>query len=659
MEMYSRIFEHYPDAVLVVDRGGCITRVNSQAETMFGYSRSELIGQAVEILIPERFGGSHAEYRSRYSAHPLPRPMGETLELFGRRKDGHEYPIDVMLSPIETDEGPVVVATVRDLTRSRHAEQKFRDLLESAPDGLVIVSEPGTIVLVNARAETLFGYQRGEMVGQPLNVLVPERFRASHAEQTLLFFSSPTERSIEGLDLLALRKDGTEFPAQISLGSLRTDEGLLVSAAVRDISARKLAERRMAAEYALTRVLAESADLGSAAPRLLQGICENLGWDVGLLWTVDSTAQVLRCVEIWHPPSVAVPEFERVSRERTFPRGIGLPGGIWANRRPVWVPDVIQHDKFPRAPVGASEGLHAACAFPIHIGVTFLGVMEFFSREIQQPNEQLLEMMASIGSQIGQFMERREAECALRVREHEFALARQIQQGLFPVAVPELPGFAIAGASLPVQETGGDYWDAIPLPDGRFAIAIGDASGHGIAAALVMVETRACLRALLAQADPGEVLALTNRHLREDLPAGHFVTLLLMTIDPRTRSLFYSSAGHCLGYVLDGHGELRTVLDSTALPLGLEQGDEFPAGPLTILQPGDLVFLVTDGVAETMSPEGTFFDPQRAVEVVRAHRHEEPQEVIESLFRALRDFSGNAVAVDDITAVVVKVSVAA
>jgi PAS domain S-box-containing protein len=659
MDIYNRIFEYFPDAVLVVDRDGCITTVNSQAEQMFGYNRNELIGQAVEILMPLRFTARHVEHRTRFLAHPLPRPMGEALELFGIHKDGHEYPVDVMLSPVETDQGLLVVATIRDITKSKHAEQKFRDLLESAPDGLVIVNERSTIVLVNAQAEKLFGYQRGEIVGQPLEILVPERFRDGHAEQTRLFFANPRARPIEGRDLLALRKDGTEFPAEISLGSLRTDEGLLVSAAVRDIRARKRAERRLAAEYDLTRVLAESAELGGAAPRLLQGICENLGWDVGLLWTVDNTAQVLRCVEIWHAPTVAVPEFERVSRERTFAPGIGLPGGIWANRRPAWIPDVTQHDNFPRAPIGAAERLHAACAFPIHIGVQFLGVMEFFSREIQQPNEQLLGMMASIGSQIGQFIERRQAQQALLVRGHEFALARQIQQGLFPVAVPELPGFAIAGASLPVQETGGDYWDAIPLPDGRFAIAIGDASGHGIAAALVMVETRTCLRALLAHADPDQVLALTNRRLREDLPAGHFVTLLLMTIDPRTRSVLYSNAGHCSGYVLDRHGELRAVLESTALPLGLEEEDNFPAGPVAILQPGDLVFLLTDGVAETTSSDGTFFDPQGALEVVRAHRHEGPQEIIESLFRALRDFSGDAVALDDITAVVIKVAATA
>lgn len=358
MEIYHRIFEYLPDAVLVVDRDGCITRANSQAEKMFGYNRNELIGQTVEILIPLRFAARHVEHRSRFLAQPLLRPMGTGLELFGRRKDG------------------------------------------------------------------------------------------------------------------------TEFPAEISLSPLRTDEGLVVSAAVRDISARKRVERRVAAEYDLTRVLAESAELGRAAPLLLQGLCENLGWDVGLLWTVDSTAQVLRCVAVWHTPTVAVPEFERVSRERTFARGIGLPGHVWANRRPVWVPDVARDDNFPQVPIAArKEGLHAACAFPIHIGVQFLGVMEFFSREIHQPNEQLLGTMASIGSQISQFIERRQAEQALQLREHEFALARQIQQGLFPVAVPELPGFAIAGASQPAQETGGDYWDAVPLPGGRFAIAIGDASG--------------------------------------------------------------------------------------------------------------------------------------------------------------------------------------
>jgi len=383
MELYERLFEHGPDAVLVVDRDGRIAMVNPQAERMFGYDRNELIGQAVELLIPMRFVARHLEHRVCFLAHPLPRPMGEALKLFGRRRDGHELPIDVMLSPVETDQGVLVVATVRDITKSKQAEQKFRDLLESAPDGLVIVNEPGTIVLVNARAEKLFGYQPGKMVGQPLEILVPERFRDRHAEQTRLFFANPRARPIEGLELLALREDGIEFPAEISLGSLRTDDGLVVSAAVRDISARKRAERRVTAEYALTRVLAESADLGRAAPRLLQGVCENLGWDVGLLWTVDSTAQVLRCVEIWHAPTVAVAEFERISRERAFARGVGLPGGVWADRRPNWVPDVARDGSSPRALIGAKEGLHGACAFPIHIGVVFLGVMEFFSREIQ------------------------------------------------------------------------------------------------------------------------------------------------------------------------------------------------------------------------------------------------------------------------------------
>jgi signal transduction histidine kinase/DNA-binding response OmpR family regulator len=169
-------------------------------------------------------------------------------------------------------------------------------------------------------------------------------------------------------------------------------------------------QQRLAAEYATARVLAEAETLKEATPRILEAICKTLDWEHGALWMVDREAALLRCVETWHPPEVRFPNFEAASRQTPFPSGVGLPGRVWAGGKPAWIPDVTQDSNFPRAPVADKEGLHAAFALPILLGPEVLGVMEFFSREIREPDEELLGMLTTIGSQIGQFSERRRAE---------------------------------------------------------------------------------------------------------------------------------------------------------------------------------------------------------------------------------------------------------
>jgi PAS domain S-box-containing protein len=173
------------------------------------------------------------------------------------------------------------------------------------------------------------------------------------------------------------------------------------------------AVRRLHAQYAVARALAESSSLGEAASRILQAICEALGWDYAGLWQVDTALGVLRCVETWSAPGVAFPEFETASRQSRFAPGIGLPGRVWATRQPAFFPDVVHDDNFPRAPAVSRAGLHAALGFPILLGGEVIGVLEFFSREIGLPDEELLEMLGTIGSQIGQFAERKRAEAEL------------------------------------------------------------------------------------------------------------------------------------------------------------------------------------------------------------------------------------------------------
>ncbi len=244
MDIHQLAFDASPDALLVVDTQGRMLMVNAQVQAQFGYEPDELLGREIELLVPDRIRGPHVHHRNAYIADPLPRPMGASLDLFARRKDGTEFPVDIMLSPLGTEGMQAVLCVVRDVTERRKAEEKFRSLLESAPDAMVIADEEGRIVLANAQAETIFGYSRSELLRQKIEMLIPERYRAQHPVHRSRYFASPGFRPMGAtLELFGRRRDGSEFPVEVSLSPLHTEEGILVSSAIRDISDRKEADR--------------------------------------------------------------------------------------------------------------------------------------------------------------------------------------------------------------------------------------------------------------------------------------------------------------------------------------------------------------------------------------------------------------------------------
>jgi protein-histidine pros-kinase len=236
----SGLLEAAPDAMVVVDDVGTVVLVNAQTETLFGYARDELLGRSVEQLVPDGLREVHRKHREEYVREPHVRAMGSGLDLRACRKDGSEFPVEISLAPLQTEHGLLISAAVRDVTSKRREERLFRDLLEAAPDAMVIVDQEGRIVLVNAQVEERFGYQRAELVGRPVEMLVPERFAGVHVSSRSGYVAGPRARPM-GLadDLFARRKDGTEFPVEISLAPLETEDGLLISAAVRDISERR------------------------------------------------------------------------------------------------------------------------------------------------------------------------------------------------------------------------------------------------------------------------------------------------------------------------------------------------------------------------------------------------------------------------------------
>ena len=222
---FRDLLESAPDAMVIVNESGEIVLVNSQTEKLFGYSREQLLGGPIERLIPSRFHPQHLVHRQNYCADPDVHPMGAGLELYAMRSDGREFPVEISLSPLKTDDGLLFTAAVRDITDRRKAERKFHGLLESAPDAMVIVDQKGEILLVNSQTEALFGFPRKELLGKQVETLIPPRYHALHGGHREGFFLDPRIRPMGlNLDLFALRKDGTEFPVEISLSPLETEE---------------------------------------------------------------------------------------------------------------------------------------------------------------------------------------------------------------------------------------------------------------------------------------------------------------------------------------------------------------------------------------------------------------------------------------------------
>ncbi|MFN2480712.1 MAG: PAS domain S-box protein, partial [Pyrinomonadaceae bacterium] len=303
-------------------------------------------------------------------------------------------------------------------SRADDSDSRFLSFAENASDAILVIDEGSVIHYANRAAEEIFGYAVDELRGESLTTLMPEYLRHVHRAGVTRYLETGEKHiSWQGVELPGLHRDGRELELEISFGEFVREGRRHFTGIARDISGRKRAERARAVQHAVTRALVSSADVDATIARVLRAVGESMSWEVAEFWEVDEGEGVLRRADIWHAPSINFDEFDGASHARTFRRGEGLPGRVWEAGGAEWIEDVTLADNFPRARVAAREGIHAGFAFPVSAGGEVLGVMEFFSREVRAPDEELRAAMSSVGGLLGQLIERKRAEDSLHRAE--------------------------------------------------------------------------------------------------------------------------------------------------------------------------------------------------------------------------------------------------
>ena len=310
----------------------------------------------------------------------------------------------------------------------RESKDGARTIIDTAFDAYIAIDAQGVILDWNKQAESMLGWSYEEAVGRNLaETIIPEQYRQAHhrgIQHFLVTGGGPVlNRRIE---ISALHRDGHEFPVELTIWPTKLGTTYKFNAFLHDIQ-RQRAIRRIVAQTAAAATLVESATLADAAPKVLEAVCIAMGWTIGALWAVDGTTNTLRCIEIWHPQGgTPASAFIEMTRTLTLAPGVGLPGRVWNTCKPVWTANVTLDSNFLRSQPAADHGLFGGIGFPIVSGSQVLGVAEFYAPAIPEPDPELLEMMGTLGSLLGQFMGRKQAESALVVKEQHLAEAQRI-----------------------------------------------------------------------------------------------------------------------------------------------------------------------------------------------------------------------------------------
>ena len=741
--MMHRAVEQSASAVLITNKNGLIEYINPKFSELTGYSSEELLGQNPKIM---QSGNTPLEHYQSMWQNLL--SSGEWCgEIKNQKKNGDDYWVYECVSAIKNNQDEVThfLAIEEDITERKRLEHRFRQAVESAPNAIVMVNESGTIEMVNSQTETFFGYSRHELIGQPVEMLVPERFRSAHIGFRQAYLAAPVSRSMGvGRDLHGLRKDGTEFPVEIGLSLIDNHEETIVLSSIVDITQRKEAESALKESEERFRQMAEMTGewLWEQDPRgyyIYNSTAVNqiLGFSqdevIGKHYTEFLTPQDKAEQQVYstsHQPFYALTNRYRhkdghpvltestglpiISAEGKLLKWRGVDRDITARKH--FQDALIESEKRTRLIIESSlsaivimdsyglitdwnhqaekifgwsrnEAIGQRLADLI-IPSRFRnahrqGIQHFLKTGIGPLLNRLIEHVAmrrdgsefpvefsisplKLGNAyifsgfIHEITVRkateqkiRQTQVSLAIAQSEIKIAQRIQASLSPSTPIKSDHFEVTGYCLPAAQVGGDYFDYFFRNEDHLDMIIADVSGHSIGPALFMVETRSAIRTHANQlGTPSETLGVLNNFLFEDLDnADYFITLFYLQYNTSSQQLSFANAGHPPPLLLSSFQSECRQLDAEGMILGVRKNIIFEE-KTTTLSKGDLILLYTDGLTEAENPDGEFFGIERVSDIFIQYAQQPPESIIDALLRHLKQFSQRESFNDDITLMV-------
>ncbi|NEQ22313.1 MAG: SpoIIE family protein phosphatase [Microcoleus sp. SIO2G3] len=535
----------------------------------------------------------------------------------------------------------------------RESEKKYRSVVENLKEVIFQTDTARRLTFLNPAWSEISGFSLEESLGRCLWDFIHPDDRQLHEEQFYPLLEHQKKHC--HYEIRYLSKNGGVAHIEVKARLMWTLGGALVgiSGTLNDITERKRQEQYSSAEHAITRTLAESGTLSEATPKILQALCERLGWVLAELWSVDTSANVLRCVETWHLPSVEVSAFEAETLKITLPLGVGLPGCVWASSEPMWMSNLAEATNFYRSVIAAKAGLHTACGFPILSGDEKLGVITFFNHEIQQPDPDLLKLMAVISAQIGQFIKRKHAEEEVQhqnqILQSELNQAAEYVRSLLPLP---LSGTVTTQAQfVPSTQLGGDAFDYYWLDADHLVVYLLDVAGHGVKSALLSVSVLNILRSQSLPNtnfyQPSAVLASLNNVFQMSENGDDYFTIWYGVYNQRQHHLVYASAGHPPAVLLSGASTTSPVkqLGARSIPIGMLSDADFDDESYEI-QPNSTLYIFSDGVYEIHQPDNKIWGLNAFIKVLTDYKHSNTSN-LDKVLHQIQHLNANNVLDDD------------
>jgi two-component system CheB/CheR fusion protein len=411
------------DCIISMDATGRVLEFNPAAERVFRYTRDQAVGQELaSLIIPPAMRERHRAGLRRYLETGEGPVLGKRIEITGVRADGSEILVELAITALRTGSELMFTAYLRDITDRNRGEEAIRRLaaiIESSDDAIISKDLNGIITSWNAAAERLFGYKPEEIIGKSILTLIPPD---RHHEEPGIIERIRRGEPVNHYETVRRRKDGTLFDISITVSPLKDEKGQIIGASkiVRDITDRIRNERRRTAQYAVASLLAGSWSTAEAGPRVIESVAAIGNWVSGSIWLRTAAEERLECSTTWHADLPGLDTFAKATEATVLVSGEGLPGRVAMSRKPVWIENLGSDTNFPRAAAAAAAKLKGALAFPLVAEGEVNGVLELFSPQTVEPDEDLLSLMEALGSQIGLFIHRRKIEAELK-RQKEAA----------------------------------------------------------------------------------------------------------------------------------------------------------------------------------------------------------------------------------------------